>query len=101
MESIETHSFKAFLESLGAMGALGTVVIGLLAGLVAKVIMPGQDPGGLVLTLVIGLAGSGLGTYLGDVLDLSTSGEVSGFVAAVVGAMLILLAYRIVFRKTG
>ncbi len=101
MENIDTTSFKTILESLGAMGVLGTIVIGLLAGVAAKLIMPGDDPGGVVLTLVLGLAGSSLGTYLGDLLDVSTAGEVSGFVAAVVGAVLILLAYRIVFRKTG
>jgi uncharacterized membrane protein YeaQ/YmgE (transglycosylase-associated protein family) len=92
---------QSILESLGAMGVIGTVVIGVLAGFAATVLMPGDDPSGLIITPLLGIAGSSLATYLGQVLDISTAGEVSGFVAAVVGALLILLAYRIVFRKTG
>jgi len=97
IKKIDVTSFRGMLESLGAMGMVGTIVIGLLAGLVAKIILPGKDPGGLIVALVVGIAGSSLGTYLGGLLDVSSAGEVSGFVAAVVGAMLILLVYRVVF----
>ncbi|MFZ5876590.1 MAG: GlsB/YeaQ/YmgE family stress response membrane protein [Nitrospirota bacterium] len=95
------EQFQSILESLGAMGVIGTLVIGVLAGFAATILMPGNDPSGLIITPLLGIAGSSLGTYLGDLLDVSTAGEVSGFVAAVGGAMLILVAYRIVFRKTG
>jgi uncharacterized membrane protein YeaQ/YmgE (transglycosylase-associated protein family) len=92
---------QAILEALGGMGVLGTVVIGVLAGFAATLIMPGNDPSGLIVTPLLGIAGSSLATYLGDLLDISTAGETSGFVAAVVGAMLILLAYRVMFRRSG
>ncbi len=92
---------QSILESLGAMGIVGTIVIGAVAGIAATLIMPGDDPSGLIVTPLLGIAGSSLATYLGHYFKLSSAGEFSGFVAAVVGAMLILLVYRIVFRKTG
>ncbi len=95
------EQFQDILQSLGTMGVIGTVVIGVVAGIVATIIMPGDDPSGLIVTPLLGIAGSSLATYLGDLLGVSTAGEMSGFVAAVVGAMLILLAYRVVFRKAG
>lgn len=95
------EQFESILNSLGALGIVGTILIGALAGLVATIIMPGNDPSGLLLTPLIGVAGSSLATYLGNYFDISIAGELSGFVAAVVGAILILLVYRIVFRRTG
>jgi len=92
---------ESFLQSLGAMGMVGTVIIGVLAGIAATLIMPGNDPSGVIVTPLIGIAGAWLATYLGQYLNISIAGEGSGFVAAVVGALLILLAYRIVFRRTG
>jgi len=101
MANISLDSIGSFLESLGAMGIVGTILIGLLAGIVAKVIMPGKDPGGLILTVVLGIAGSALATWLAPQLGIAIAGELSGFIAAVAGAFLILLAYRLVFRRTG
>lgn len=92
---------QSILTSLGAMGVVGTIVIGAVAGIAATLIMPGDDPSGLIVTPLLGIAGASLATYLGHYLKVSIAGELSGFVAAVVGAMLILLAYRIVFRRTG
>jgi uncharacterized membrane protein YeaQ/YmgE (transglycosylase-associated protein family) len=89
------------LESLGTKGIVGTIVIGLLSGALAKLIMPGKDPGGLILTCVLGIGGSYLATYLGQYLNIAIAGELSGFIAAVAGSLLILLAYRIVFRQRG
>ena len=80
-------------------GIIGAIVIGLLAGAVAKLLMPGKDPGGCIITILLGLAGSFVGTYLGQALNLYRPGEPAGFVGAVVGAMLLLLAYRLIAGK--
>lgn len=92
---------QSILHALGAMGVVGTIIIGVLAGIAATLIMPGDDPSGFIVTPLLGIAGSSLATWLGHYFHLSIAGELSGFVAAVVGAILILLAYRIVFRRTG
>jgi len=83
------------------MGVVGTIIIGVLAGIAATIIMPGDDPSGVIVTPLIGIAGASLATYLGQYLKISMAGELSGFLAAVVGAILILLVYRIIFRRTG
>lgn len=95
------EQLELFLHSVGALGVVGTIIIGALAGFAATLIMPGDDPSGLLLTPLLGIAGSSLATYLGHYLNVSITGELSGFVAAVVGAILILLVYRIIFRRTG
>jgi uncharacterized membrane protein YeaQ/YmgE (transglycosylase-associated protein family) len=91
----------SIFQSLGAMGVVGTVIIGVLAGIAATLIMRGDDPSGIIVTPLIGIAGASLATYLGQFLTISIAGELAGFIAAVVGAILILLAYRMIFRKTG
>jgi uncharacterized membrane protein YeaQ/YmgE (transglycosylase-associated protein family) len=95
------EQFQSMLASLGAMGVVGTIIIGVLAGIAATLLMPGDDPSGIIVTPLLGIAGASLATWLGDYLDISMVGELSGFIAAVAGALLILLAYRIVFRRTG
>ena len=95
------EQIQSILQSLGAMGVVGTVIIGVLAGIAATLLMPGDDPSGFIVTPLLGIAGSALATYLGQYLNVSVAGGLSGFVAAVAGALLILLAYRIVFRRTG
>jgi uncharacterized membrane protein YeaQ/YmgE (transglycosylase-associated protein family) len=100
-KDIDVSSVQKVLESLGTKGIIGTVLIGLAAGALAKLIMPGKDPGGIILTCVLGIGGSALATFLGQYLNISIAGEVSGFIAAVAGSLLILLAYRIVFRDRG
>jgi uncharacterized membrane protein YeaQ/YmgE (transglycosylase-associated protein family) len=92
---------QSLLRALGGMGVAGTLVIGVLAGIAATLLMPGDDPSGFIVTPLVGIAGSELATWLGQMLDITVAGEWSGFTAAVIGAMLILLAYRIVFRRRG
>ncbi|MGH7495818.1 MAG: GlsB/YeaQ/YmgE family stress response membrane protein [bacterium] len=101
MENVDPKQIMGFLEALGGMGIAGTIIIGFLAGAAAKLIMPGKDPGGLILTTVLGIGGASLGTYLGQRFDVAIPGEASGFITAVMGAFLILLAYRVVFRRAG
>ncbi len=72
------------------------ILFGLVVGVVAKFIMPGRDPGGMVLTIVLGIVGAVVGGWLGRVLGLYRPGEVAGFIMAVVGAIVILALYRVV-----
>jgi len=100
MEKSVLDSVTSILQSLGTMGIVGTVVIGLAAGTIAKLLMPGKDPGGIIITALLGIGGSSLATYLGHRLGITIAGQFSGFVAAVAGSILILLLYRIIFRRT-
>ena len=83
------------------MGILWTILIGFLVGLVAKFLMPGRDPSGFIITVLIGIVGSVLASYLGGALGLYQVGESAGFIAAVLGAMLLLFIYRMVTGKRG
>ena len=71
-----------------------TFLIGLLIGIVAKMLMPGRDPGGFIITAIIGIIGSVTGSYMGRILGLYAPGEPAGFIMSVVGAMLLLWGYR-------
>jgi uncharacterized membrane protein YeaQ/YmgE (transglycosylase-associated protein family) len=77
-------------------GFLGWIVIGLVAGLIAKAIMPGKDPGGLIVTILLGIAGAVLAGFLGQMLGWYRQGEGAGFIAAIVGALILLAIYRMV-----
>jgi uncharacterized membrane protein YeaQ/YmgE (transglycosylase-associated protein family) len=80
-------------------GILGWIVIGGLAGAVAKLLMPGKDPGGCIITTLLGIAGALLAGFLGKTIGWYDEGEGAGFVAAIVGAFLILLIYRLVLSR--
>ena len=73
---------------------LWTIVIGLVAGVLAKLLMPGKDPGGIIITILLGIGGSVLANFLGSLLGLYQQGERAGLIASVVGAVLILAIYR-------
>ena len=74
------------------------VLIGLLVGVVAKFLLPGDDPGGVIVTAGIGIAGSIVATFLGQFFGFYHAGEAAGFVGAVIGSILLLLAYRTAVR---
>lgn len=78
------------------MSILWTILIGLIVGIVAKFLMPGRDPGGFVITAVIGIVGSVIATYLGQALGFYRPGQSAGFIAAVIGSIILLLLYRMV-----
>ena len=80
------------------MHLLWTLLIGLLVGAVAKFVMPGTDPGGIIVTILLGIAGSFVATFLGRALGLYGPGAAAGFIMSVVGGMVLLLLYR-VFRR--
>lgn len=77
------------------MSIIWTIVIGFLAGALAKLIMPGKDPGGFIITILLGIAGSFLFTYVGQFLGIYQAGETAGFIGAVVGAIILLAVYRL------
>jgi uncharacterized membrane protein YeaQ/YmgE (transglycosylase-associated protein family) len=81
------------------MGIISAIFIGLIVGAIAKFLMPGRDPGGWIVTILIGLAGSFIGTYLGQALAFYRAGEPAGFVGSIVGAMILLLLYRLVVKR--
>ena len=78
---------------------LWTIIIGAVIGVIAKLLMPGRDPGGCIITILLGIAGSFLAGFLGRTLGWYREGEPAGFIFSVVGAMLLLLIYRIFFGK--
>jgi len=80
------------------MSIIGMLVIGLIAGVLAKLLMPGKDPGGVVVTILLGLAGSVVAGFLGRSFGLYQQGQMAGVVASVIGAMILLVIYRIVRR---
>jgi uncharacterized membrane protein YeaQ/YmgE (transglycosylase-associated protein family) len=81
-------------------GIIGTLVIGLVAGIIAKLLMPGKDPGGFIITILLGIAGAFLATWLGQAIGWYEEGEQARFVGAVVGAVIILIIYRLVRRRS-
>ena len=82
------------------MSIIWTIIIGLIAGALAKLIMPGKDPGGIIITILIGIAGSFIFTYLGQFLGIYQEGETAGFIGATIGAIILLAVYRLFIRNT-
>jgi len=83
------------------MSILWAIIIGLLIGIVAKFLMPGRDPGGFIVTALLGIVGALVATFLGQALGLYASGESAGFIASVIGAMVVLFIYGAVRGKRG
>lgn len=81
------------------MSIIWTIIIGLIVGIVAKFLMPGRDPGGFVITALIGIVGSVIATYLGRAMGFYQVGESAGFIAAVLGAIILLFIYRLATGK--
>jgi len=76
------------------MSILGWILFGLVVGVVSKLLMPGRDPGGFVLTILLGIAGALIGGFVGQSLGVYQPGEPAGFVMAVIGSIILLLLYR-------
>ena len=73
-----------------------TIIIGGIVGAIAKVIIPGRDPGGIIVTVLLGIAGAVVATYLGQISGWLQPGQAAGFIGAVLGAALVLGIYRLV-----
>jgi uncharacterized membrane protein YeaQ/YmgE (transglycosylase-associated protein family) len=82
------------------MHIIGWIVFGLVVGIVAKFVMPGRDPGGFVITALIGIVGAVLGGFVGRTVGLYKDGDPVGFVMAVIGAIILLAAYRFTIGRT-
>jgi len=81
------------------MGLIATLLIGLIIGAIAKLLVPGRDPGGWIITILLGIAGSFVGTWLGRTLGIYRSGESAGWIASIAGAVVLLLLYRAIVGR--
>ena len=82
------------------MHIIEIIIIGFLAGVVAKLLMPGRDPGGFIVTTLLGIVGAFVATYLGQAIGWYRADEGAGFVGAVVGAVILLAIYHFVKRRS-
>src|SRR5262245_2167799 len=78
---------------------LGWIIFGLIVGALAKLVMPGRDPGGIIVTIVLGIVGAVLGGWLGRAIGLYGPGEAAGFVMALIGALILLGLYRLLVAR--
>ncbi|MFN0156646.1 MAG: GlsB/YeaQ/YmgE family stress response membrane protein [Bacteroidota bacterium] len=81
------------------MGIIWMIVIGFVAGAIAKLLMPGKDPGGFIITTLLGIAGAVLASFLGRMIGWYGEGEAGGFIAAILGAVILLALYRMIKKK--
>jgi uncharacterized membrane protein YeaQ/YmgE (transglycosylase-associated protein family) len=85
---------------MGEHGIIMTFIIGLIVGIVAKFLMPGKDPGGFIITAILGIAGSFVATYLGQAIGWYQAGQTAGFIGSVIGAIILLAVYHFIRRRT-
>lgn len=81
------------------MGILAWIVSGLIVGALAKLVMPGKDPGGIIVTIVLGIVGSLLGGFLGQAVGLYGPGQAAGWIVSIIGAVIVLAIYRMITGK--
>jgi uncharacterized membrane protein YeaQ/YmgE (transglycosylase-associated protein family) len=84
---------------IAGYGILGWIIIGALAGALAKLIMPGRDPGGCLVTILLGIAGAVVMGFIGRAIGWYGPDDGAGFIAAVLGAIVILWAYRMIVAR--
>ena len=80
------------------MSIIWAIVIGFIVGLIAKALMPGRDPGGFIVTALLGIVGAVTATFLGQALGLYADGQSAGFIASVIGAIIVLFVYNLIVR---
>ena len=81
------------------MSILGWILFGLIIGALAKLVMPGRDPGGIIVTMLLGIAGAVLGGFVGRALGFYGPNEAAGFVMSFIGAVVLLWIYRMMVRR--
>jgi uncharacterized membrane protein YeaQ/YmgE (transglycosylase-associated protein family) len=81
------------------MGIIGWIVVGLIVGAIAKLIMPGRDPGGMIITIGLGIAGAIVGGVIGRALGFYDPGQPAGWIMSIVGAIVLLILYRATFGR--
>jgi uncharacterized membrane protein YeaQ/YmgE (transglycosylase-associated protein family) len=88
------------LQDSKYMGILWMLIIGLIVGAIAKLIMPGKDPGGIIVTIILGIAGAFLAGFLGRAMGWYGEGDAAGFIASVIGAIILLVIYRMIAGRS-
>jgi uncharacterized membrane protein YeaQ/YmgE (transglycosylase-associated protein family) len=81
------------------MGILAWILFGLVVGIIAKLLMPGRDPGGFIVTILLGIAGALLGGFLGRAMNLYGPNESAGWIVSILGAIILLAIYRMMIRR--
>ncbi len=81
------------------MGILTWILFGLVVGIIAKLLMPGRDPGGFIVTILLGIAGALLGGFLGRAMGWYGEGDAAGWIVSILGAIILLALYRMMVRK--
>lgn len=81
------------------MSIVALIVSGLIIGVIAKLLMPGRDPGGFIVTILLGIAGMFLGSYLGRALGLYKPGEAAGWIVSILAALILLALYHLIVRR--
>ena len=81
------------------MGILSWILFGLVVGVIAKLLMPGRDPGGFIVTILLGVAGALIGGFIGRAMGLYTANEGAGWLMSILGAILLLALYRLMARR--
>ena len=97
-DQIKSLPSRQAVHSIEIMGSLlWTLIIGLVVGAIAKLLMPGKDPGGFIITILLGIAGAFVGTWIGRLIW--GSNYLAGWILSILGAMLLLLIYRMIASK--
>jgi len=78
---------------------LSAIIAGLIVGVLAKLVMPGRDPGGIIITILLGIAGAIVGTFIGRAIGIYGANQGAGIIVSVLGAMLLLFLYRVLQRR--
>jgi uncharacterized membrane protein YeaQ/YmgE (transglycosylase-associated protein family) len=81
------------------MTVIGWIVFGLIVGALAKLVMPGRDPGGIIVTMLLGIAGALLGGFIGRAMGFYGPGEAAGWLMSFLGAVILLMLYRMLVRR--
>jgi uncharacterized membrane protein YeaQ/YmgE (transglycosylase-associated protein family) len=81
------------------MYVIGWIVFGLVVGILAKLVMPGRDPGGITVTMLLGIAGSMLGGLIGRAMGFYGTGQAAGYLMSILGAVILLMLYRMMMRR--
>jgi uncharacterized membrane protein YeaQ/YmgE (transglycosylase-associated protein family) len=80
------------------MSIIWAIIIGFIVGLIAKFLMPGRDPGGFIVTALLGIVGAVVATFLGQAMGIYAAGQSAGFIGAVIGAIVVLFIYNLIVR---
>jgi uncharacterized membrane protein YeaQ/YmgE (transglycosylase-associated protein family) len=89
----------AVAKGVNMLSILGWIIFGLIIGAIAKFLMPGRDPGGFIVTILLGIAGALLGGFLGRAMGFYGPGEAAGWVMSLMGAIILLLLYRFLVAR--